>query len=136
MTDDCNSFPTTTGKYCGWLYRWEWFGVWFTFLLVLIILLAELFGKASSWASTLQAFCAACLSVTMLNTNAYVENGSNGYEADDAALAGFLIASMGLFLLIICLGLGGAGVVVNVAVQRTSKSSPEAKSEATKVETA
>ncbi|PNH12665.1 hypothetical protein TSOC_000357 [Tetrabaena socialis] len=106
--------------------RW---GVWYGFFLVIVILIMAVLGKTDAWTSTLQAFCAALLSVSMIDASEWHgvsgNAGAGNNDAVDAALAGFIIMSIGVALLIIFLGMGGAGVSVNLTVSRGSnKTSP------------
>ncbi|KAG2499191.1 hypothetical protein HYH03_002772 [Edaphochlamys debaryana] len=209
FNDDCNKADgdNDSDSGCAHGLRYEWYGVWFTFFLALIIIVMAVFGMVDNWTSTLQMFCAVCLAVDMFDANRWVRtdgaggwgwggrgrgwgnggnpwatangngngdygdygnNGNNGngngrgagnadattidlgndwtltYTGDngrrllaafarrllqsndwdsqaDACAAGFIIACIGLMLIIIFLGMGKAGVQVNVAVQNRSK---------------
>ncbi|KAG2455139.1 hypothetical protein HYH02_000958 [Chlamydomonas schloesseri] len=113
---------------CSKALQYDWWGVWFTFFMTIACLAMTVLGKAESWVSTLQALLAACLSVTMIDTRTWITANDKAIgdpkDAAGAALAGFIIASMGITLMIIFLGLGGAGVNVNMSVS-TAKTSPE-----------
>ncbi|EFJ44758.1 hypothetical protein VOLCADRAFT_106219 [Volvox carteri f. nagariensis] len=162
QVDEANS-GYGSGRYshkdCSDQYRYQWWGIWFTFFLTVIILLLEIFGKADAWSVTLQVciakcnlaamrdhepirrkklnirilfaqvFCAACLSVTMIDVNAMYDAVT---DAAEAALAGFIIMSMALMLLIIFLGMGSAGVNVSISVGATKTSPSPAASQPAK----
>ncbi|GFR41386.1 hypothetical protein Agub_g2069 [Astrephomene gubernaculifera] len=117
--------------------RYDWWGVWFTFFLIIVILVMAVMGIMDSWVSTLQAFCAACLSVTMIDASNWIgigdgsSSGSDYKSAADAATAGFIICSIALMLLIVFIGLGPAGVCVKINVSGgTNKTAPEIKTPA------
>ncbi|KAG2440377.1 hypothetical protein HXX76_004482 [Chlamydomonas incerta] len=127
--DLCNKATNNQAKdSCSKGLRYDWWGVWYTFFITIACLVMAVLGKADAWVSTLQALLAACLSVTMIDTNTWVglsDRAAGDYaDAANAALAGFIIASIGITLMIIFLGLGGAGINVSVSVA-ASKTSPE-----------
>ncbi|KXZ56413.1 hypothetical protein GPECTOR_1g368 [Gonium pectorale] len=141
-TDLCNKHEKDNqwrgwgGYDCDKAWRYDWWGIWFTFFLTIVLIIMAWFDKVGGWVSTLQAFCAACLSVTMIDTHNWIgiSESWNGDSEDaaNAALAGFIIICIALFLIIIFLGMGGAGVNVNVSISKSSKTSPEKESKPTK----
>ncbi|GIL43405.1 hypothetical protein Vafri_1173 [Volvox africanus] len=113
QNDICNDWYGGVEKVCSDVLRYQWWGIWFGFVLAVVILVLTILGKVEAWGSTLQAFCAACLSVTMVDANSMY----GPYPAaESAAFAGFIILSVALMLLIIVLGMGAAGVNVSVSV--------------------
>ncbi|GLC35966.1 hypothetical protein PLESTB_000524300 [Pleodorina starrii] len=136
LNDVCNDYTDAYQKYygnngrnhrdCSDELRWQWWSIWFCFFLMVIVLVMVVLGKAAAWTSTLQIFCAVCLGVSMVA--AHWTYGYDGYDAGQAALAGFIIASIALFLLIIFLGMGAAGVNVSVSVA-ANKTSPDGKAD-------
>ncbi|GLI68795.1 hypothetical protein VaNZ11_013292, partial [Volvox africanus] len=115
---DCNDLYETVVKWCSDALSYQWWGIWFAFFLAVVILVLAILGKAQAWGSTLQALCAACLSVTMMDANIMYDYSTRGSTIDavNAALAGFIILSIALMFLIITLGMGAAGVNVSVSV--------------------
>ncbi|GIL72587.1 hypothetical protein Vretimale_4326 [Volvox reticuliferus] len=116
--DVCNNRYGFTNKNCSDDLSYHWWGIWFSFVLAVVILILAILGKAEAWSSTLQALCAACLSVTMLDADSIYKWNVQDWATDwvHAALAGFIILSIALMLLIIILGMNLAGENVSVRV--------------------
>ncbi|EFJ46686.1 hypothetical protein VOLCADRAFT_105432 [Volvox carteri f. nagariensis] len=112
-----------------------WWGISFCAVLSVVILVLAALRKTVLWTSTLQAFCAACASVSMSNaasiymTKVQLEEQINdswydGYARErripvDVSFAGFILQSIGLLALIIALG-----VVNSVQVRRLMNVNP------------
>ncbi|PNH12663.1 hypothetical protein TSOC_000359 [Tetrabaena socialis] len=95
-------------------------GVWYGFFLVIVILIMAVLGKTDAWTSTLQALCAALMSVSMNDADEWLSITRNpkylSTASVNAALAGFIIMSAGVALVIIFLGMGGINVDFTVSV--------------------
>ncbi|GIL43400.1 hypothetical protein Vafri_1169 [Volvox africanus] len=113
LNSDCNNYYGGVERICSDRLGYQWWGIWFGFVLAVVILVLTILGKVEAWGSTLQAFCAACLSVTMVDADSMIDSS---LAAVNAALAGFIILSVALMFLIIVLGMGAAGMNVSVSV--------------------
>ncbi|GIL43399.1 hypothetical protein Vafri_1169 [Volvox africanus] len=118
LNSDCNNYYEGVEKVCSDSLGYQWWGIWFGFVLAVIILVLTILGKVEAWGSTLQAFCAACLSVTMVDADVFYKLFmlSSIMPSVNAALAGFIILSVALMFLIIVLGMGAAGMNVSVSM--------------------
>lgn len=127
LAADCATSSTVTN--CSQAQQYEWWGIWFNFFLVLAILALACYGNFN-WNTTMQAFLAACLSVTMFDARSALDRqafglGNLSTELDgpnvlgtqaaiDAAAAGFILMSIADFLLIIFLGIDAATTVISM----------------------
>ncbi|GIL83635.1 hypothetical protein Vretimale_10433 [Volvox reticuliferus] len=96
-----SDYEEISEKACSDQLGFYWWGICFGIVLPVVAFVVVLLGKAGTWSSTLQALCAACVSISMLNASStypfqktydyqYSNNDANVSlkSATDAAFAG------------------------------------------------